>query len=561
MPPNGKTDDPSEPLTRKSFFSTAAFQYGLVIILFLAARIAVLISFQSSEYSDFLLVDAKTYDAWGAGALNVEGAYWLSPAYAWFLGGIYGIFGHSLPAVGIIQIALSLGSCFLVMRLSERHFSRAAALAAGAIFALYAPLALHDVLHEKTALTAFFLLASVSFLDLYAASHQMPHLAGGGFALGLAAIMRGNVFILAAAVGIWLIIFEYRNKNRLRWLRPLVFAAAVLLPVMPITLRNAAVTGEFIPVTYSDGFNFYEGNSAEATGEHGAVAGVERTAESEENTACLRAEREEGKSLSPAEVSSFYYGKAFDFIVSSPDAFLAGMFKKTLLFVNRVEIPDNYNYQFMSERLPGLGLLPLGFYLVFPLSVGGIILLAAGRRGRPVALFIIGYALSVIIFYVTDRYRLAIMPVFIICAGGFAVWLFKSLVSREKRKRALVVFAGTVALGALISIPVFGYARETGFSREHFVLAKYYEQAGDHAREAFEYEEMLKYLPPDNTAVRYKVYRRLGAIYANRLGEYEYAWSALHDAAGLAPSAEEKKKTNEALRIIEGKLIAKKYPH
>ncbi len=77
--------------------------------------------------------------------------------YPYFLGVIYTIFGHSLLAVRLIQIALGSAACVLLARAGESFISRRAGLAAGLLLALYPTANFFEALNNKSVVDTFFI--------------------------------------------------------------------------------------------------------------------------------------------------------------------------------------------------------------------------------------------------------------------------------------------------------------------------------------------------------------------------------------------------------------------
>jgi hypothetical protein len=109
--------------------------------------------------------------------------------------------------------------------------------------------------------------------------------------------------------------------------------------VLPVRARNLAVGGSFQPTTYQLGTNLYIGNNPAAT----ACRAVDRrggTWRHEREDAVRLAEAAKGRSLTPAEVSHYWTGRAVSFALHEPGAWLRLMARKTLVW-NRVEVGDH----------------------------------------------------------------------------------------------------------------------------------------------------------------------------------------------------------------------------
>jgi hypothetical protein len=76
-----------------------------------------------------------------------------------------------------------------------------------------------------------------------------------GLAIDLACLVRENHGLLAVPTTLWVWDCDAaRGRRRLRrLLNALLLAAAVVLPILPCTVRNYAVSGELVPVTAGGG--------------------------------------------------------------------------------------------------------------------------------------------------------------------------------------------------------------------------------------------------------------------------------------------------------------------
>lgn len=79
-----------------------------------------------------------------------------------------------------------------------------------------------------------------------------------GVVLGLAALTRPNVLIVAPMVGLW---FLFRRSLGQSLLRLLPVALLSVLVLVPWVARNYGIYDTFIPVALNSGDNFYQGNS------------------------------------------------------------------------------------------------------------------------------------------------------------------------------------------------------------------------------------------------------------------------------------------------------------
>lgn len=253
-----------------------AHKLALVLLLCIAARLGVFAIFQSTFAFDQtgVIHGSSAYDTY-ARYLVETGVYGksepgvpdghLPPLYSYALAGVYGLFGRSSLAVAVFHIALDCVSIFCLYHLCKRLFPQGewVALLAGVFFALYPYLIFQNLTLIDTPL---FMALLYGFLLLAALLRGRPALdreawlLGGlaGVVLGLAALTRPNVLIVAPMVGLW---FLFRRSLGQSLLRLLPVALLSVLVLVPWVARNYSIYDTFIPVALNSGDNFYQGNS------------------------------------------------------------------------------------------------------------------------------------------------------------------------------------------------------------------------------------------------------------------------------------------------------------
>jgi tetratricopeptide (TPR) repeat protein len=127
-----------------------------------------------------------------------------------------------------------------------------------------------------------------------------------------------------------------------------------------------------------------------------------------------------GRKLTPGEVSSYWTDRALVFITGEPVAWLTLVGRKLLLLVNRGEMLDTESQASHAEwswPLKATGWFT-HFGVLVPLAVIGV--WATWSERRKLAIFYaltIGYAASVVMFYVFARYRFPLVPILIVFAA------------------------------------------------------------------------------------------------------------------------------------------------
>lgn len=149
--------------------------------------------------------------------------------------------------------------------------------------------------------------------------------------------------------------------------------------------------------------------------------------------------------LSKKEGDRVYFKDILNFIFKSPHKFILLKLKKIYLFFSSYEYPNNLNLYEIANYSNILSLLPVGFYIIGPMGMVGFLMYFQKKKnirlGLLIALLSVGYIISVIIFFVISRFRLPVIPVFLIFSGYFIVEFFK--MSKKFKKKAvflLIIF-------------------------------------------------------------------------------------------------------------------------
>src|SRR6185295_3704761 len=143
-----------------------------------------------------------------------------------------------------------------------------------------------------------------------------------GIASGLGALARPNLLLIGALCVAWAAVSQ-RDRSlviRAGWLA--AFALGALVCIAPVTWRNYAVSGDFVPITYSGGLNLFIGNNPDANGTFRVPRLFARSAADdpwEQRAAFERAaEQSVGRELRPSEESSFWSARALQFARQYP---------------------------------------------------------------------------------------------------------------------------------------------------------------------------------------------------------------------------------------------------
>jgi tetratricopeptide (TPR) repeat protein len=491
-----------------------AFALAVILAAALAARVIFLAQLARSETGGVLSLDSRFYyDLAGTlstGGSFPAGAIDFNPLYPAFLAIVFKLFGEGLLAPRIIQLALGLLTVALVyfagLRLAGRPRKAQSpgtvtGLVAAAMAVLYAQFVLYEGMLLSTSLEVFFLAASFALAlaleaDMNGEQTLMLHRRPiptwlSGFVLGAicgaGALGRPNLFLLlVAALPIWLCA---KHRGRRAGLMPalgVLVGAAILLA--PPIVHNMKATGRLVPVTAQGGINFYLGNRSGSTGFFQGLDGARMNARGILEESRAMAEAETGRSMTQAEASDYYSRRALDDIRANPAAWLRLLAKKLELFLNGVELYDVPSVYFDEKSCGVLKSLFLPFAVIAPLGVCGLLVFLRSGRNRGVVSIFLGCAvLSVLLFYVNTRYRLPAVPLLILLAAYFVVWIARS-VSGRRMKEIAIMAAAAAALFFLVShrsVVKVNHSAAYAFLGNHYVATKNEPKAEEAFAEAY----------------------------------------------------------------------------
>jgi len=288
--------------------------------------------------------------------------------------------------------------------------------------------------------------------------------------VGLYALGRANILAFAPVLAVWAFFalwkrLEPRVKGlgrslaaRLRqgWRpglkRVLLLTCGVLAFVVPATLHNYLADGDLVPVTANGGINLYIGNGPRATGEYVNPPTVDVKSDPGGRRYVSGVE---GRPMTYGEVSDWWAARTGEHIAEDPGRWLGLLLTKALLFVHRHEIMQVANvHVILGWQLPG--------WFFGALVVLGLAAFVWDRERRrrlgAVWLFVLVYALSIIAFFVTDRYRLPVVPLLIPPAVWAAGELFRRI--KEGGKARLKALALVVPALIVTNLPLELYGVE-----------------------------------------------------------------------------------------------------
>ncbi|MBX9605361.1 MAG: glycosyltransferase family 39 protein [Gammaproteobacteria bacterium] len=348
--------------------------------------------------------------------------------------------------VRLLNALLHLLNAALVWRLALRVWRAPRAAALAAMLAGLSPVALFfaaDPL-DITLATSFMLGACLATVrateDEQGASTS---LALAGALLGAALLTRPQMLLVVGALALC----AWQGSPAGRAQRLLAASLPVLALALAMGAINLRVGGSFAVLPWQGAYNLWAANGPEADGRY--FVQRERLAMYTEGVNPARVESERlyraanpGAPDDPASMSRYWQARTLAALRAEPLRWLELEARKAWYLLNDFEQYDLKTYFVHKAQSPWLRWNPLGWGVLLVGAVLALGLRGLPRAGRVVVLFSFAYGASLLLSYVSARFRLPLAPLLAVLAGG----VLANGVEAVHWRRALPVAALTATL-------------------------------------------------------------------------------------------------------------------
>ena len=401
--------------------SPAARRFPFVWMIFIGAFVARLLH--------LYLVDAvppqdtPDYDEIAANLISGDGFVsrenwfgydmrsWRAPLYPIFLAVVYGLFGHSHLAVQLLQCGVGAATAVLVYRCASL-IRPAMAGGVGLLSIAYGPLVgVSSEVMTETWFVFWVVLAVYLLLRVLLVEGSNRRLSwAAGAVVGMAALTRPEGIMIWAAFGITAIWQLRRRGAVLAWWT----GVALVLAVLPWSIRNYVMHASFVPITTHGGFILARSHAPTPGWKQENGWGIEK--------------RVFDQIPSEAERDRYWRAQGWTHIRSDPGRYLRHSAERFLRF-----------WYFFR---PGYN---LWFMIVLPLFLAGVIRLGGRPEFRLIGVYILlSVFLYTFVLYGSTRFRLPLEPFFLVFAGAYL-----SQLAQQTRKGASLLVVAIVAINIL----------------------------------------------------------------------------------------------------------------
>lgn len=508
-----------------------------IAVYAVAVRMIFLAGAYQHPYFQTPVMDMSYHDACArriaAGDFWGSEAFFRAPLYLYFLGFLYWLGGQSVAFARFAQSllgGLTAALCFLTGK--EFYGRRVGCLAALVLASLWTAI-YYDTDLKLVVLELPLGLAFVYFTALAIRRDSVRAASAAGAALGLNAITRPNVLLVGAFMWLAFLAAGRFARRRLVALLLCLYGVAAV-PISAVAARNWVVAKDFVPIAWQGGINLWIGNNPEADGMTAIALGTYGDWWRGYYETIRWAEEAVGRPLKPSEIDRYYYKKALRWACSDPWSFLKLLIRKVYIFTNAYEVANNFDLYYLKKQFPLLKYNPVSLYVVLPFAFFGMAVMAPRwREVAPLYIFVAGYSLSIVAFFVNARFRMPIVPFLVVFAAGAFFYLWDGFRARLWGGREVM---GRVALLAVLFLfcdaDPFGVGRRSSYeSQAHYTMGTIYLERGDLASAEREYRAVLAG-PGGRDIVN--AYNDLGIIAARR-GDFTHAERYFSAAVKLDP--------------------------
>ncbi len=416
----------------------------------LLLRLFFLFGFSDNPTFDAPVVDAQGYDAMARDIANGrpvgERLFWQPLFYPLWLSSVYTLSSSSMLVAKLFQTIVGSATCLLTFLLASRLLDRRTAIIAGIVTAFYGPLLFFETQLLATGWAAFW---SVCLLTLFVIAEREKALWSFGMlgACGALSVLTRPTFLpffLVACIALFWVVARETKEPRKQGTRIAALLLGWLLFTLPIALFNHHSSGRFTILPSSGGINLFIGNNPNREETLTARPGAQWQA-------IVQLPAQKNQLEGAWTQQAYFLERVRDYATTAPGDFLAGLGQKALQLISSRELPRNIDIYELSQwstlsklltwKIANFG-FPFG--LLLPLAAIGLV---ANWRKWPAAvvLFPFCYGASIVLVFVTARYRIPLIPVLSIFAASGLVAMGHAL-----RKQQWPVLTGMGAAAFLL---------------------------------------------------------------------------------------------------------------
>lgn len=452
-------------------FTAAHYLFAAVVLL----RLIALARLSSSAFLLPSRGDMHFYNDWARRILQGEFtdhfAFYGLPLYAYLLAFLYKVFGYGPFIPALLQALLDGGTAVLIYRLTlrvwpeqpaafparstitiwpfiARRQREITAVFAGLGWGFFVPAQAYSVILMPTTWLVFVFWFVVWRIVRREDSPRRGESLWLGLLIGFTAMGVATILFLIPLVLAALFLRAGKIDNR-KWTiaaGTALLLAGIALGTSPCWIHNYFVARDPVVLSAHSGINFWIGNNPAANGYPRFPPGLRAGQAAMLEDSITAAESAAGHSLKRAEVSAYWSAKANDYVTHHLLEWLRLLGRKFQNFWSAFQYDDLSIITILREH--GIILPGIYFGLVAALALPGMVLAwRIAPRSRWILFAILLHLSALLPVFVTERYRLAVVPgLFVFAAMGLSIlWSACAAGARQ----TILTYAAVVTLSTL----------------------------------------------------------------------------------------------------------------
>lgn len=215
------------------------------------------LSLQTSGYDTYAvsLMEGRGYTRFADRDADSD----LPPLYPFFLVGVYELFGRNPIPVAVVQTGLDVLTVLLLFWIGQRIAGTAVGLLAAAFYGFYPYLLYQNLTLNDTGIFILLLAAGIAAAYRAVDTHGWRWAVVLGICFGLGALTKTLIMLIFPLLVLW----WWRKIGWRAAVRLGVFSGvALVIVLMPWTIRNIRLHGELVFVSTNGGSNLHQGNNS-----------------------------------------------------------------------------------------------------------------------------------------------------------------------------------------------------------------------------------------------------------------------------------------------------------
>lgn len=438
-----------------------------------------------------------TGQGWPAGAT----AYYVPPLYMEGLRAFYFIAGDSPNAAKVFQILIGSLTPLLVFWIGRQLFGEREGLVSAALCAAYPLLIFYESTLTKESVLVFLVAAALAatISAMQATVGRTVWWLGCGVAWGCLSLARPNVLPFMPCLAVLVLIGRRPGAIATRVGHCVALTLGCALTIAPVTIRNYVVADDLVLVNGNGGFSFHAGNLVGSDAYYAGVPGISDSIIGEAADTKRIAEKAAGRAMKMSEVSAYFMRLGWEEIRRDPGDLCRRVWRKLMFAVNALEVPNAEHFYFVRQYSSVLRLPLPGFGVLLPWAMlGAFVSRRRGVEAWAFNLFAVVSLLSLLFFYVSDRYRLPLVPFVLVHGAAGLVWAWDGLRTRAGGRMAVV---GVTVAGYVVTMWPVAEALRSDLTLPRYGAARFVLMQGDPRRALGMFEQMRKELGGDRVEV------------------------------------------------------------